>query len=136
MRTKLSTRSAKCVLLGISSEHKGYQCYDPLARRLLISHHVSFVEDSPYFSPSSQDVQFLLPPDTPSIESFRFSIDLISLTPTVSIPQTDHSDTIPAVIIPTLTLDHEDLPVTKTPLLPPTSTPLPPTSPPPPPLRH
>ena len=51
VRTKLSTRSAKCVLLGISSEHKGYCCYDLLAHHLLISHHVSFVEDSPYLSP-------------------------------------------------------------------------------------
>ena len=45
-RTKLSARSAKCVLLGISSEHKGYRCYNPLTRRLLIFRHVSFVEDS------------------------------------------------------------------------------------------
>jgi len=51
-RTKLSARSAKCVLLGISSEHKGYCCYDPLTCHLLISRHVSFVEDS-LFSPSS-----------------------------------------------------------------------------------
>ena len=45
-RTRLFTQSAKCVLLGISSEHKGYRCYDPLARRLPISHHVSFIEGS------------------------------------------------------------------------------------------
>ena len=48
-RAKLSARSAKCVLLGISSEHKGYRCYYLLAHRLLISHHVSFVGDSSYF---------------------------------------------------------------------------------------
>ena len=36
-RTKLSDRSAKCILLDISSKHNGYHCYDPLTRRLLIS---------------------------------------------------------------------------------------------------
>jgi len=71
-RTKLSARSAKCILLDVSSKHKGYRCYDPLTRRLLISRHVSFIEESPYFSPSSQDVSFLSRPDAPSIESSRF----------------------------------------------------------------
>jgi len=135
-RTKLSARSAKCVLLGISSENNGYRCYDPLTRHLLISRHVSFIKDFPYFSPSSQDIHFLSPPDAPSVEFSRFPIDLIPLTPSVSIPPTDHSGTIPTAIIPTPTPDHEDLPVTTMPPSPLTSTPSQPTSPPPPPLRR
>ena len=107
-RTKLSSRSAKCVLLGISSDHMGYRCYDPLTRCLLISRHVSFVGDSPYFSPSFQDVHFLSPPDTPSVEFSRFSIDLIPLTTVVSIPLTDHSSTVLFAIILTPPLNHED----------------------------
>ena len=108
MHTKLFALLAKCVLLGISSEHKVYRCYDFLARCLLISRNVSFIEESPYFSPLSQDVHFLSPPDTPSVESSRFPIDPIFLAPIVLFPSTDHSGTIPVAIISTLTLNHED----------------------------
>ena len=88
------------------------------------------------FLPSSQDIHFLSPPDTPSVEFSRFPIDLIPLTPSVSIPPTDHLGTIPTAIIPIPSLDHEDLPVTMMPPSPLTSTPSQPTSPPPPPLRR
>jgi len=85
-----------------------------LARRLLISRHVSLIEDS-YFSPSSQDGHFLSPYDTPSVESSRVSIDLIPLAPVVFIPSANHSGIVPIVTIPTLTLDHEDPPITMPP---------------------
>ena len=136
-RTKLSSWSAKCVLSGISSEHKGYHCYDLLARRLLIFRHVFFIEVSPYFSFSSQDVHFLSPPDTPSVESSRVPIDLIPLESVVSIPPTDHFGTVLAATIPTSTLGHEDPPVTTPTPTPPSHPPslLLPTSPPPPPHR-
>ena len=62
-RTKFSPRSAMCVLLSYSPEHKGYHCYDPVSRRLRISRHVTFLEDTPYYSSSSQDLHFLQRPD-------------------------------------------------------------------------
>ena len=82
--------------------HKGYLCYDPLAHRLLTSFHVSFVEPL-YFSSSSQDVYFPLPPDTPSVKPSRVPIDLIPLAHVVSILPADHFGTITAAIIPTPT---------------------------------
>lgn len=86
--TKLTASSARCVLLGISSEQKGYCCYNFLAHCLCISHYVSFAEDCSYFSPPPQDVHFLSPLDTLSVESSRVSIDPTPLAPIMSIQPT------------------------------------------------
>lgn len=96
-----------------------------MARCLHISSHVSFVEDSLYFSPS-QYVYFWLPPNTPSVELSRITIDSTLLAHTVSIPPTDHFGIVP-LTAPTPTLNHEDPLVATLPSIPPATT-----SPPPP----
>ena len=89
-RIKLSPRSAMCVFFGYNSEHKGYRCYDPVSRRLRISHHVTFLEDTSYYSSSSQDLLFMQRPDPlpsqrpdplPSQDSVSFSIVLPGVVP-------------------------------------------------------
>jgi len=42
---KLAPRSVACVLLGLAQDHRGYRCYDPATRRVIISRHVYFEEN-------------------------------------------------------------------------------------------
>ena len=43
-RTKLEPRARLCCFLGYGIQEKGYRCWDPVSRRLRISHHVVFWE--------------------------------------------------------------------------------------------
>jgi hypothetical protein len=49
---KLASRSRRCVFLGYSSDHKGYQCFDLTMNHVLISRHVVFDESSFPFASS------------------------------------------------------------------------------------
>jgi hypothetical protein len=52
-RTKLDSKSLKCVLLGISKESKAYRLYDPLSQKIIISRDVIFKEEDSW--PWSKD---------------------------------------------------------------------------------
>jgi hypothetical protein len=43
-RTKLESKSHKCLFVGYSEESKAYKCYDPQAQKILISKDVRFEE--------------------------------------------------------------------------------------------
>jgi hypothetical protein len=60
---KLASRSTRCVFLGYSEHHKGYQCLDLSTNRPVISRHVVFDEAVFPFAASpyrTNDLNFLL----------------------------------------------------------------------------
>lgn len=60
---KLQARSTPCIFLGFPSNHRGYICYDPSSRKMIIARHVVFDECEFPFSklhkPSSSHYDFL-----------------------------------------------------------------------------
>jgi hypothetical protein len=74
-RTKLIAQSVECVLLGYSTEHKGYHCWDPVARRMRTSRDIVFNESHHFYLCPTTDappaslvdpLSFLFFPDAPT----------------------------------------------------------------------
>ncbi|RVX00109.1 Retrovirus-related Pol polyprotein from transposon TNT 1-94 [Vitis vinifera] len=53
---KLSAKAMKCLFLGYSRLQKGYRCYSLETHRYFISVDVTFFEDSPFFSTTSESL--------------------------------------------------------------------------------
>ena len=51
---KLSAKALKCVFIGYSNTQKGYKCYHPLTRRVIISKDIVFDENRFYYQPNTE----------------------------------------------------------------------------------
>ena len=55
MRNKLEAKSTRAMFIGYSTTQKGFKCYDPIAKRVLISREVKFMESRGYYSERKWD---------------------------------------------------------------------------------
>jgi hypothetical protein len=59
MVSKLDPQAVKCIFVGYSSTQKGYKCWDPIGKRLLVSMDVTFREEDPYYRKKVDPYQIL-----------------------------------------------------------------------------
>ncbi|CAN1176981.1 Retrovirus-related Pol polyprotein from transposon TNT 1-94 [Linum perenne] len=91
-RNKLTAKTAQCVFMGYSDNHKGYVCYDPHLRRMRISYHVVFLENQFYYPVKAS------PPSTSSYPMTLLDLEFLKykedtqLSPTSNEAQFDVSD--------------------------------------------
>jgi hypothetical protein len=71
-RTTLTTQSIEYVFLGYSAEHKGYHCWDPIARRMRTSRDVIFDESCPFYPRYTTDAS---PASLVNLLSFLLFLD-------------------------------------------------------------
>ncbi|RVX22575.1 Retrovirus-related Pol polyprotein from transposon RE2 [Vitis vinifera] len=84
---KLSAKAMKCLFLGYSRLQKGYRCYSLETHRYFISADVTFFEDSPFFSTTSEFIIVaLVSAPLPFAEAPADSLPIPSASPAPALP--------------------------------------------------
>ncbi|PKU80787.1 Retrovirus-related Pol polyprotein from transposon TNT 1-94 [Dendrobium catenatum] len=109
-RHKFQPKATSSIFLGYSDQHKGYKCLDSQTKRIIISRHTTFIEDSFPFSKQSCSPPISVNPDIPPalllpnsvlIPSSHQSSNKNQTLPNVSsIPVTQNSSPLPTSSCP------------------------------------
>lgn len=81
---KLSTKSLKCVFLGYTRHQKGYICYHPGLKRILVTVDVSFLETVPFYTPSTSS--------SSPISTSPLPVPTLDVSPHFSLDSSLHSE--------------------------------------------
>lgn len=100
---KLASRSARCIFLGYPMDQRGYKCYNPKTKRVIISRHVYFDESCFPFVQLSESGTGTATQCPPCIQD-------VVLTPTVRRPRTHRAQHLapqPSEAAPTPPSPHD-----------------------------
>ena len=59
-RQKLDSKSEKCILVGYSQQRKGYKCFNPSTRKVLVTQDIVFDESTSWYSHDSGDRKIMM----------------------------------------------------------------------------
>ena len=113
-RNKLQPRSTPCVFLGYSSNHRGYKCYELSTRKIILSRHVIFEENTFPFStmnpPTTTDYNFLDDGIIPLLPSHLYTTYPATPSPNIIATQSPAAQQTP----PPPTMNHTIVPLSPT----------------------
>ena len=79
-RNKLEAKSTKAMFIGYSITQKGYKCYDPITRRVLVSREVKFVESKGYYEEKKwEDLEDLSRAPTEKATTLRVLLERLGI---------------------------------------------------------
>ncbi|KAL0641591.1 hypothetical protein Bca4012_103035 [Brassica carinata] len=111
-RNKLEAKSTKAMLIGYSELEKGYKCYDPATRRVLVSRDVKFIETKGYYEEKNwKDLEDLSQEPTDKAGVLRIILEGLGIKmnqdQSTRSGQPEESSTEPSRAAQTPHLDHE-----------------------------
>ncbi|KAL0745047.1 hypothetical protein Bca101_100892 [Brassica carinata] len=105
-RNKLEAKSTKAMFIGYSITQKGYKCYDPEARRVMVSREVKFIESKGYYEEKEwENLKDLSQAPSDRATTLRVLLEKLGIGLSQDQPR-DHTTTPPEVGSPSH-LDHE-----------------------------
>ena len=78
-RTKLDPRAQRCVFIGYSPRQKGYKCYSPITRKVVVTMDVTFFETYAYYTTPELQGEIQPQPTVAEVAETEEALDLENL---------------------------------------------------------